>query len=64
MQAMQKSHCGGNVLSERLFQHILTMIGDIEQESYDDIQEIYDDLVSIVLDYESKNNVGKRGDTK
>jgi len=51
-------------LSERLFQHILTMIGDIEQESYDDIQEIYDDLVSIVLDYESKNNVGKRGDTK
>tara|TARA_B100001175_G_C18916731_1_gene360449 strand:+ start:41 stop:226 length:186 start_codon:yes stop_codon:yes gene_type:complete len=61
---MQRSHCGGDVLTRRLFEHILTVIDDIEQENYDDIQEIYDDLTSIIIDYEQKNNVGKSGETK
>ena len=64
MQALWKKDTGGNVLTRRLFEHILTVINDIEQENYDDIQEIYDDLTSIVIDYEQKNNIGKRGDTK
>lgn len=51
-------------MTRRLFEHILTVIDNIEQENYDDIQEIYDDLTSIIIDYEQKNNIGKRGDTK
>ena len=65
---MQKSHCGGDGLNqEQLFDHIeglLCFVGEIIDGKDSDLNEVYEWIEDILLEFEQQNNIGKRGDTR
>ena len=68
---MQRSHCGGDVLNpEQLFDHIeglLCYVGECIDagDGQDlDLNEIYQWIEDILLEFEKQNNIAKRGETK
>lgn len=51
-------------MSIDLFNEINNLITGIEQSDFITVEFIYDELVSILVQYEGEINIGKSGETK